>query len=78
MFSAGAASDRNEIKRHAGVLVLRELAVNAPALFYMQINSFYKVIFIALRDAKVRRRACVCACGCGCVSELLLCACVRV
>jgi hypothetical protein len=37
------------------VLVLRELAVNAPTLFYAQIGNFFKVIFVALRDSKVHQ-----------------------
>ena len=49
------------------VLVLRELAVHAPTLFYTQIQAFFDNIFIAVRDSKVCRLPCVCACMRACV-----------
>ncbi len=36
------------------VLILRELAVHTPTLFYQQIQQFFDNIFIAVRDPKVR------------------------
>jgi FKBP12-rapamycin complex-associated protein len=36
------------------VLILRELAVRTPTLFYQQIQQFFDSIFIAIRDPKVR------------------------
>ncbi|XP_032242839.2 serine/threonine-protein kinase mTOR [Nematostella vectensis] len=44
--------DRNEGRRHAAVLVLRELAVNAPTFFFQQVQPFFDNIFNAVRDPK--------------------------
>ncbi len=41
------------------VMILRELAVHTPALFYQQIQQFFHNIFIAVRDPKVRVVPCV-------------------
>ena len=35
------------------VLILRELAVNAPTLFYQKVQPFFDNIFTAIRDPKV-------------------------
>ena len=35
------------------VLILRELAVHTPTLFYQQIQQFFDNIFMAIRDPKV-------------------------
>ncbi|XP_065891468.1 serine/threonine-protein kinase mTOR-like isoform X2 [Dysidea avara] len=53
------STDKNENKRLAAVLVLRELAVHAPTLFYTQIQAFFDNIFIAVRDSKalIREKA---------------------
>ena len=48
------AGDRQEARRHASVLVLKELAVNAPTLFYSYVQQFFDSIWGALRDPKVR------------------------
>ena len=48
------SADRNEAKRHAAVLVLRELAVNAPTFFFQKVQPFLDHIFNAIRDPKVR------------------------
>lgn len=45
--------DRQEARRHASVLVLKELAVNAPTLFYSYVQQFFDSIWGALRDPKV-------------------------
>lgn len=45
--------DRNEVRRHAAVLVLRQLAQNAPTLFYVHVATFFEHIWTALRDPKV-------------------------
>jgi FKBP12-rapamycin complex-associated protein len=45
-------ADRNEGRRHAAVLILRELAVNAPTLFYQKVQPFFDNIFTAIRDPK--------------------------
>ena len=47
------ASDRHEARRHASVLILREMAQNAPTLFYPYVSQFFENIWAALRDAKV-------------------------
>lgn len=39
-------------KRHAAVLVLRELAVAMPTYFYQQVSGFFEHIFTAIRDPK--------------------------
>ncbi|CAG5108662.1 Similar to Mtor: Serine/threonine-protein kinase mTOR (Rattus norvegicus), partial [Cotesia congregata] len=44
--------DRNEGKRHAAVLVLRELAVSMPTYFFQQVTQFFDLIFNAVRDPK--------------------------
>lgn len=46
------SEERNELKRHAAVLVLRELAVAMPTFFYQQVSSFFEHIFNAIRDPK--------------------------
>ncbi|XP_029434781.1 serine/threonine-protein kinase mTOR isoform X2 [Rhinatrema bivittatum] len=44
--------DRNEGRRHAAVLVLRELAVSAPTFFFQQVQPFFDNIFYAVWDSK--------------------------
>ncbi|CAM9236848.1 unnamed protein product, partial [Lampetra fluviatilis] len=44
--------DRSEGRRHAAVLVLRELAVNAPTFFFQQVQPFFDVIFNGVWDPK--------------------------
>eukprot|EP01133_Synstelium_polycarpum_P000171 gene171-204_t len=50
------SSDRFENRRHASVLVLKELAQNAPTLFYVHAASFIDLIWVALKDSKVAIR----------------------
>uniref|UniRef100_A0A8C7T9D6 Serine/threonine-protein kinase TOR n=1 Tax=Oncorhynchus mykiss TaxID=8022 RepID=A0A8C7T9D6_ONCMY len=45
-------ADRNEGRRHAAVLVLRELAVSAPTFFFQQVQPFFDNIFYAVWDQK--------------------------
>uniref|UniRef100_A0A6I8SE13 Serine/threonine-protein kinase TOR n=1 Tax=Xenopus tropicalis TaxID=8364 RepID=A0A6I8SE13_XENTR len=45
-------ADRNEGRRHAAVLVLRELAVSAPTFFFQQVQPFFDNIFFAVWDPK--------------------------
>ncbi|GFS18339.1 serine/threonine-protein kinase mTOR [Elysia marginata] len=45
-------SDRNEGRRQAAVLVLKELAMNTPTFFYQQVQQFFDSIFFAVRDPK--------------------------
>lgn len=44
--------DRHENKRHAAVLVLRELAISMPTYFFQQVQLFFDLIFNAIRDPK--------------------------
>lgn len=46
------SSERNEGKRHAAVLILRELALAMPTYFHQQVSGFFDQIFIALKDPK--------------------------
>lgn len=46
------SEERNEGKRHAAVLVLRELAVAMPTFFYQQVSGFFEHIFSVIRDPK--------------------------
>lgn len=46
------SEERNEGKRLAAVLVLRELAVAMPTFFYQQVSGFFEHIFNAVRDPK--------------------------
>ena len=39
-------------KRHAAVIILRELAVAMPTFFYQQVSSFFEHIFNAIRDPR--------------------------
>nr|QHX41461.1 serine/threonine-protein kinase mTOR [Halisarca dujardinii] len=48
--------DKSELKRHAAVLVLRELAVYSPTLFYQSIQQFFENIFGVVRDQKAAIR----------------------
>jgi serine/threonine-protein kinase mTOR len=46
-------SDRNESRRFAAVLLIRELARNSPTLLYGFIPQIFELIWVALRDPKV-------------------------
>jgi len=46
------SADRNEGRRHAAVLILRELAVCTPTFFFQQVQQFFDCIFNAVRDPK--------------------------
>lgn len=52
------SEERNENKRHAAVLVLRELAVTMPTFFFQQISNFFGHIFSAIFDPKPAIREC--------------------
>ncbi|XP_040182261.1 serine/threonine-protein kinase mTOR isoform X3 [Rana temporaria] len=45
-------TDRNEGRRHAAVLVLKELAVSAPTFFFQQVQPFFDNIFNGVWDPK--------------------------
>ncbi|XP_058788970.1 serine/threonine-protein kinase mTOR isoform X2 [Phymastichus coffea] len=46
------SGDRHENKRHAAVLVLKELASTMPTYFYQQVSQFFELVFQAVRDPK--------------------------
>eukprot|EP00026_Physarum_polycephalum_P000091 Phypoly_transcript_00091.p1 GENE.Phypoly_transcript_00091~~Phypoly_transcript_00091.p1 ORF type:complete len:2307 (+),score=451.47 Phypoly_transcript_00091:133-7053(+) len=50
--------ERYEPRRHAAVLVLKELAHNSPTLFYVHVSTFVDLIWVALRDPKKEIREC--------------------
>ena len=45
--------ERQEQRRFAAVLTLRELADNSPTLLYQYVNPILEIIWVALRDPKV-------------------------
>ena len=45
--------DRNELRRYASVLVLKELAQNAPTTVYAYVPQILDLIKVAIRDPKV-------------------------
>jgi FKBP12-rapamycin complex-associated protein len=51
---------RYEPRRHASVLVLRELARNSPVLIYAHMEPFFRYIWVALRDTKIAIREIAC------------------
>ena len=46
-------SDRQETRRFAAVLIIRELALNSPTLLYAFVPQIFDCILVALRDPKV-------------------------
>ncbi|CAK9293619.1 unnamed protein product [Gordionus sp. m RMFG-2023] len=44
--------ERNEERRHAAVLVLKELALCTPTFFVQHLPQYFETIFIALKDTK--------------------------
>lgn len=44
--------ERNELRRYAAVLVLKQLAVNAPTLFNTHARSFFTLIWTGIRDCR--------------------------
>ena len=47
---------RYEHRRHAAVLLLKELAEHAPTLFYQHVSLFFRCIWVALSDDHVEIR----------------------
>jgi hypothetical protein len=47
------ARERSDQLRYAAVLILREMAENAPAIFNVHVQQFIDVIWAGLRDAKL-------------------------
>lgn len=54
------SADRHEYRRHAAVLILRELALAMPTYFYQSSKEFFSNIFFAIFDSKpaIRESAC--------------------
>ena len=50
------SADRVEARRYAAVLILRELAANAPTVFNVHVPAFIDAIWPALRDPKLAIR----------------------
>ena len=48
--------ERHELRRYAAVLLLKELAVNAPSLFNMHVKDFFTLIWTGVRDPKASVR----------------------
>ncbi|XP_050511015.1 serine/threonine-protein kinase Tor [Diabrotica virgifera virgifera] len=48
--------DKTDSKRHAAVLVLKELAITMPTYFYQQVSQFFELITNAIQDPKVAIR----------------------
>lgn len=48
--------DKHESPRHAGVLILKELARNSPTYFHQHIDVVFENILIPLRDTRVHIR----------------------
>ncbi|EGX93526.1 phosphatidylinositol 3-kinase tor2 [Cordyceps militaris CM01] len=49
-------NDRVEERRYSAVLVLRELAINAPTLMYQYIQTVFELIWVGLRDPRQQIR----------------------
>ncbi|KAL6045690.1 Serine/threonine-protein kinase TOR, partial [Balamuthia mandrillaris] len=49
-------SPKNSSNRHSAVLVLRELAENAPTLFYVHVGSFFELVWSVLSDSTTQVR----------------------
>lgn len=49
-------NDRVEERRYSAVLVLRELAINAPTLMYQYIQTIFDLIWVGLRDIRQQIR----------------------
>ena len=49
-------TDRQENRRFAAVLIIRELAKNSPTLLYSFVSQVFDCIWVALRDSKVMIR----------------------
>ena len=48
--------DRHEMRRHAALFVITELAQNAPALLYSHVNRFFDSVWRVLCDQKISVR----------------------
>ena len=57
----------HEPRRQASVLMFRELALNAPTLFYVSVEPFFKHIWAALWDPKLEIRNIATGALCACL-----------
>ena len=48
--------DRSEQRRHAAVLILRELARNTPTMFNLYVERFINQIWVTIWDARLNIR----------------------
>eukprot|EP01104_Vermistella_antarctica_P000464 TRINITY_DN1061_c7_g1_i1.p1 TRINITY_DN1061_c7_g1~~TRINITY_DN1061_c7_g1_i1.p1 ORF type:complete len:2466 (-),score=573.86 TRINITY_DN1061_c7_g1_i1:99-7496(-) len=51
-------SPGTEVRKHTAMLVLREVATNAPTLFYVHVEPLFNDIWVGLHDAKLAVREC--------------------
>lgn len=63
-------SDRQENRRFAAVLLLKELARNSPTLFYTYVPQILELLWVALRDSKVLIRDAAAEALCACLEIL--------
>ncbi|EWC44191.1 phosphatidylinositol 3-kinase tor2 [Drechslerella stenobrocha 248] len=63
-------SDRQENRRFAAVLLLKELARNSPTLFYTYVPQILGLLWVALRDSKVLIREAAAEALCACLEIL--------
>lgn len=46
--------EKNEGKRYAAVLILREIAFSMPTFFFQNVSQFFGVIYFAVLDPKLK------------------------
>lgn len=63
-------SDRQENRRFAAVLLLKDLARNSPTLFYTYVPQILELLWVALRDSKVLIREAAAEALCACLEIL--------
>jgi FKBP12-rapamycin complex-associated protein len=63
-------SDRQESRRFAAVLIIRELAKNSPTLLYAYVPQILEYIWVAIRDVKVLIRETAAQAVSGCFNIL--------
>uniref|UniRef100_H2Y9G5 Serine/threonine-protein kinase TOR n=1 Tax=Ciona savignyi TaxID=51511 RepID=H2Y9G5_CIOSA len=51
-------TEKNDLRRNAAVLILREMAISSSTIFYQQIQSFFDGIFNVIHDSKQSIREC--------------------
>lgn len=61
---------RQERRRHAAVLILKELAESTPTLFNVHVPKFLDLIWVALRDQKTMIRECAVEALRACLNDI--------